>query len=175
MCGVDSLACDCRISGNVSKYLKAADIVFLGRVTFSDDDGSGTFVQKTLVHFEVEQAFKGVGAGVRDIWVEPGSMTSCYAGYLVGERHLVFAYAGAKLPVNTAAMTTAPIPTKEKPLPLGIDPSNPPVVYYAPECTGTLLVTSRNQKLLTAWIQKLRSYKKREDKLVVRKQSRSLE
>jgi hypothetical protein len=58
----------------------------------------GKFIQKTLVHFEVEEAFKGLGPEMHDVWVDPGSFTSCYAEYHVGERYLVFAYGGAVLP-----------------------------------------------------------------------------
>jgi hypothetical protein len=58
MCAVDSLGCNCRISGNVSTYLKSADVVFLGKGIFSNDDGSSTFVKKTLVRFSVEEGSK---------------------------------------------------------------------------------------------------------------------
>jgi hypothetical protein len=164
MSGAHSLACECRISGNVSKYLKSADIVFLGKVIFTDDDGTGTFVQKTHVHFEVEEAFKGLAAGVHDVWADPGSFTSCYAEYRRGERYLVFAHRGAKLPGDTAAMTIAPAGRSPKPLPAGLDAANPPVIYTAPECTGTLPVNEQTQKRVSAWLKNLRDYRKHEEK-----------
>ena len=156
-----SVGCECRISGKVSKYLKTADVVFLGKVTFTDDDGSGTFRQQTFIHFQIEEAFKGLANEVHDVWADPGSFTSCYAEYLVGEQYLVFASGGAKMPMGTAAVSTVPQPSIPKPLPAGIDPANPPTVYYAPECTGTLHLP-QDQVLLRSWLKDLQRYRKRE-------------
>src|SRR5437588_9708428 len=69
-----SFCCECRISGSVSKYFKAADVVFLGKVIFADDDGSGKFTQQTYVHFSIEESFKGIPPDVRDTWADPGSL-----------------------------------------------------------------------------------------------------
>src|SRR5437588_5663774 len=99
-----SFCCECRISGSVSKYFKAADVVFLGKVIFTDDDGSGKFTQQTYVHFSIEESFKGIPPDIRDTWADPGSFTSCYAAYRIGERYLVFAYRGKKMPVDTPAI-----------------------------------------------------------------------
>lgn len=137
--------------------------MFLGKVVFSDDDGSGTFVQRTFVHFDVQEVFKGLGAGVHDVWVDPGSFASCYAEYRRDERYLVFAYAGTRLPVGAPAMTTAPPGTKRKPLPVGVDAANPPVVYVAPECSGTLPIMQQSQSVVSAWLKDLKAYKKREE------------
>jgi hypothetical protein len=156
--GGHSLACECRISGKVSKYLNAADIVFVGRVVFTDDDGSGTFKQRTFVRFEIEEQFKGLEIGVRDVWADPGSFTSCYAKYDSGERYLVFAYRGAKMPVATSSVMAAPDGHYRKPVPAGIDAANPPPLYYAPECTGTLPITAETQTLVDSWLKELKKY-----------------
>jgi hypothetical protein len=160
VCSGYSFGCECRISGSVSKYLKAADVVFLGKVIFTDDDGSGKFTQQTYVHFSIEESFKGISPEVRDVWADPGSFTSCYAEYRIGERYLVFAYHGKKMPVDTS-METATVTTNRKPLPAGIDRANPPLVYYAPECTGTLPTTPQTQKLLDSWLKQLEAFKRR--------------
>jgi hypothetical protein len=123
-----AIGCECGPPGHASKYVKQAALVFVGKVVFTDDDGSGQFIQNTLVHFEVEESFKGLKPDVRDIWIDPGSCTSCYAEYRVGERHLVFAYGGFVLPKDTAAMSTANSQCRVKPLPPGIDVQNPPTV-----------------------------------------------
>jgi hypothetical protein len=133
-----AFGCDCPPPGPASEYLNSASVVFLGKVVFTDDDGSGTFTQQTFVRFQVEEAYKGIGPSVRQVWVDPGSYTSCYATYQVGERYLVFAYDRARPPKDTLGMSTAPRgQASTKPLPRGMDAKTPPAFYYAPECAGT--------------------------------------
>jgi hypothetical protein len=135
------LACECDNPGPACAYL-GADAIFLGRVAYTNDDGSGTFIQATLVRFEVEEVFKGLEPSAHEVWVDPGSFSSCYAEYNVGERYLVFASKMGGLPVDTAAVTfVSGTRANRKPLPPGIDPSNPPVIYSAPECNGTRFAT----------------------------------
>jgi hypothetical protein len=110
----------------------------LGRVKFTNDDGSGKFTQATLVRFEVEESFKGVPPGGHQIWADPGSFTSCYEEYHLGERYLIFAMRKAPTPNDAAAMTIMRDKEgKRKPFPPGFDPRKPPPVYYAPECAGS--------------------------------------
>ncbi len=102
------LGCECGRAGPACAYVKTANAIFVGKVVFTDDDGSGTFMQRTHVHFQVEEAFKGLAPGIQDVWVDPGSFTSCYAEYHVGERLLVFGYSVGTMPIDTAAMSIAP-------------------------------------------------------------------
>jgi hypothetical protein len=115
----------------------SASVVFRGRVDFNNDDGSGTFIQQTLIRFKVAEIFKGLPVGTDHVWVDPGSFTSCYAEYRWGKEYLVFPYGGATMPGGTAAMTIAPGSKSSKPLPEEFRSPHPPVVYFAPECTGT--------------------------------------
>ena len=128
--------CDCVPLKPACAYLEA-DVIFLGRVGFTNDDGSGRFTQATLVRFDVEEHFKGVAADVRQIWVDPGSFTSCYEDYKLGERYLVFAHK-TQFQNDSAAMTIMRDGGgKGKPLPSGFDLAKPPTLYYAPECAGS--------------------------------------
>ena len=127
-------ACDCRMEP-VCAYI-GADIIFLGRVSFTNDDGSGSFNQATLVRFDVEESFKGVPSDSHQIWVDPGSFTSCYKEYTLGERYLIFA-GNSRFPPTTASMTVIRDSSgKAKPVPEGFDPAKH-AVYYAPECYGS--------------------------------------
>jgi hypothetical protein len=125
----------------------------VGTPVYSDEDGSGTFLQRTLYKFTVEEIFKGLPEGTTEIWVDPGSYTSCYAEYKLGEKQLVFASEGKVFPVDTAAMTVAKPAGKTKPIPPGFDAKMP--VYFAPECSGT-----RDADLASDDIAWLRSWKK---------------
>jgi len=128
-------ACECGPPAPACAYISAAPVVFIGTPVYSNDDGSGTFLQQTLYMFTVDEIFKGLPEGTKEVWIDPGSFTSCYAEYEIGKQLLVFASEGASIPVDTAAMTVAKRGGKPKPLPPGFDPKMP--VYYAPECTGT--------------------------------------
>lgn len=137
LAGADAVwPCSCDVAKPACAYV-GADAIFLGRVSFSNDDGSGTFAQATLVRFEVEEVFKGIPPGTKRVWVDPGSFTSCYEEYEVGKKYLIFARRLPKYPADSAAMTVSRNRGKAKPLPPDIDPAHPPVVYWAPECSGS--------------------------------------
>jgi len=159
-----SFACECGPPGHASKYVKQASVVFVGKVVFTDDDGSGQFIQHTLVHFEIEELFKGLTPGTRDVWIDPGSCTSCYNEYKVGERFLVFAYGGFVLPKDTAAMSTASNGCRAKPLPTGIDSQNPPKIYLAPECSRTRQIAKETESDVSREVKWLRNYQKKSEK-----------
>jgi len=130
------VACSCRAPRPTCSYLES-DIAFLGRVSFTNDDGSGTFVQDTLVRFDVEEIFQGLSTGTRQVWIDPGSFTSCYEEYQLGRRYLVFGSKSARMPSGTAAMSAARRRVEKKPAPPGFDLVHPPTVYLASECNGS--------------------------------------
>ena len=164
---ISSFGCECGPPGHASAYVKEASLVFVGKVVFTDDDGSGKFSQHTLVHFEVEESFKGLKSDVRDAWIDPGSCTSCYAEYKVGERYLVFAYGGSLLPKDTSAMSAASNGCKVKPLPAAFDVKNPPKVYFAPECSGTRQIVRETESSVAKEVDWLRKYKAKAEKATV--------
>jgi hypothetical protein len=162
---ISSFGCECGPPGHASVYVKEASLVFVGKVVFTDDDGSGKFTQRTLVHFEVEELFKGLKSDVRDVWIDPGSCTSCYAEYKVGERFLVFAYGGSLLPKDTSAMSAASNGCKVKPFPAAFDSKNPPKVYFAPECSGTRQIVRETESSMAREVDWLRKYKEKAEKV----------
>jgi len=151
-------ACECHLDPACS-YVSRSDIIFVGKVTYSNDDGSGTFVQATPIRFEVEEAFKGLPPDVHEVWIDPGSFTSCYAEYPVGKRYLVFA--SSKLDFsNLVAMTIVNGPRGLKPSPPGFDPNHPPTVYLANECSGTREVSANTEDYVASDLAFLRAWKK---------------
>jgi hypothetical protein len=163
-CNPTSLGCECGDPGHASKYVERAAVVFVGKVVFTDDDGTGQFFQHTLVHFEVEESFKGLQPGVNDVWIDPGSYTTCYAEHKVGERHLLFADGGGQLPKDAAAMSTANKQCRTKPLPAAIDPQSVPKFYVAAECSGTRPIVKKAESQMAREINWLRNYRKKMEK-----------
>ena len=154
------LACDCGPSGPACAYATRAAAVFVGTVAFSDHDPALGLRQRTLVKFNVEEAFKGLPSKVRELWIDPGSFTSCYAEYSVGERLLVFAYGGGRtMPPDTSVMSIISGQVKGKSLPAGFNREKPPVVFSAPECSGTRLMRTEDHRNLKSDIEYLRQYK----------------
>jgi hypothetical protein len=101
-------------------------------VSFTNDDGSGTFNQATSVRFDVEEIFKGLTPGTKQVWVDPGSFTSCYEEYHLGERYLIIGRRKGLFPSDSASMTVVRGKVDAKPIPPGIDPTR-----WAPECSGS--------------------------------------
>lgn len=158
LCATPIFACECGAPGHASKYVKNASVVFVGRVAFTNDDGTGTFRQKTLIGFEVQEAYKGVPSGVHDVWIDPGSCTTCYAEYRVGHRYLVFGYGGAVMPTDSAAMSTSE-QCRSKPLPPQIDREHLPTIYEAPECAGTREITPETEHAVTRELRYLAKFR----------------
>lgn len=131
-----TIACSCD-GGILDCSYASAHVVFRGTVDFNNDDGSGTFVQQTFIRFQVSEIFKGLPAGTKHVWIDPGSFTSCYAEYQLREQYLIFASVTSVIPANMAAMTIARGLKSSKPLPKELGAANPPAVYLAPECMGT--------------------------------------
>jgi len=129
-------SCDCD-QGMLECSFAAAQIVFKGRVDYDNDDGNGSFVQRTLIGFKVSEVFKGLPSSVDHLWVDPGSFTSCYAEYRWGQEYLVFAYSGVAMPTGTSLMTLAQPGSRVRQLPPEFVSGNSPPVYFAPECMGT--------------------------------------
>jgi hypothetical protein len=158
VCVLRLSACSCGPAGPACAYVSRAVVVFIGTVAFTDHDEALGLRQRTLVKFTVEQGFKGVARGDHEIWVDPGSFTSCYADYKVGDHMLVFGYGGRGLPPDTPVLSVIPGQTKQKPLPQEINREKPPAVYSAPECSGTRLI-DMNDRVLNSDVQYLRQYK----------------
>lgn len=155
--------CFCFAPGPSSRYVEHAAVVFVGKVEFTDDDGSEQFIQHTLVRFKVEESFKGLKAEVHDVWIDPGSCTSCYASYEVGKLYLVFAYDKQLVTKDTMSFTDKTAQCRKKPFPQAIDPKNPPPIYLAPECSGTREVKAATDGAVSHELNWLRAYKKKSE------------
>jgi hypothetical protein len=89
------------------------------------------------VHFDVEEVYKGLAQGVKDVWLDPGSFTSCYQQFRVGAQYLVFAHNPSDRPPPAGAMTVSEQQGSSKSLPPGFDPRHPPMVYLSVSCDGS--------------------------------------
>jgi len=164
-------ACDC-VASPACFHVTWADVIFIGKVTYSNHYESGGWAQRTLIRFEVEETFKGLSTNDHEVWIDPGSFTSCYAEYPIGHRYLVFASSRWGF-FNTAIMSIYKGPLGLKPPPPGFDLSHPPKVYFAPECSGTQELSGRPDDIVASDLAYLRAW--REGKSVTRVYGRVLD
>src|ERR1051326_4874205 len=151
------LGCDCRLPSSACAFVKGATVAFLGKVVFTNHEESGSWTQSTLIHFEVEEAFKGLAPGTRSVWIDPGSFTSCYAEYELGQRYLVFARSGFAMPQGVPMMSVFRDRSKLKPIPPGFDLKA--TVFLAPECSGTRRFAPESRTTDAFELDYLRRYK----------------
>lgn len=148
-------SCGPTAGGPACSLVGSSDVIFTGRVAYSNDNGSGQFAQGTLVRFAVEEVFKGLPAGTTEVWIDPGSYTSCYAIYKVGYRYVMFASDPAKGgSASIVAMTVGRNQgQQQKPVPPGFDIRHPPKIYVSAECHGSRLAeyAEGDVQWLRAW------------------------
>jgi hypothetical protein len=72
--------------------------VFVGTVIDQNDNGSGRFDQPVAYLVRVDEAFRGLQEGEKEVFIDPGSFTSCLRSYEVGEQYLFYGYAADLLP-----------------------------------------------------------------------------
>jgi hypothetical protein len=151
-------SCSPSASGPACSLVGSGDVIFTGRVAYSNDDGSGRFGQGTLVRFAVDEVFKGLPPGTTEVWIDPGSYTSCYAAYKVGNRYLMFAShpanGGGSLAATSGGHNRG---QQQKPVPPGFDVQHPPKIYISAECNGSRLVEGAEGDL--QWLHEWRAGK----------------
>ncbi|HEX8847224.1 MAG TPA: hypothetical protein VF791_21450 [Pyrinomonadaceae bacterium] len=109
-----ALACSCR-----DYYIPpcaaywGVDAVFIGLVTEVTAESPDSGVGGAIVHFTVEQAFRGIKVAKVEV-IAPGENSSCNMGFKAGQRWLVYAdrAAGGRLATGPCIRTT-PLPADE--------------------------------------------------------------
>ena len=129
-------------------------MLFIGDIIESNDDHTGTFSQLALERVRVVKIFKGLPEGTQEVWVNPGSGTSCYGELPAGKRYLIDGADVGKL-IPEIANQSRNYRGERKPLPAGFDPTSALVVSMA-MCGRSALATPENQD-----VQFLEAYKGR--------------
>jgi hypothetical protein len=133
----------------------SAGAVFLGTVLDHNDDGSGRFTQWTAYLVRVDESFKGLDSSQQEVFIDPGSYSSCYRDYQVGKQYL-FVAGG---PAAFAAMSIVGERGTRKPFPVRWETKRNLKVYSAAGCSPTRDATRAVEDI--AW---LRTWKKGETK-----------
>lgn len=130
-----SLPCSCgpRLFAPACEVFHETAAVFTCTVLDHNDDGSGKFTQSTLYLVRVDERFSGLDARQKEVFIDPGSFTSCYAQYRSGQQYLFFAGQRG----NFAAVTVTRPQRPGKPLPKRWAGKQDVRVYSANVCSGS--------------------------------------
>lgn len=93
------LACTCSSyePAKACAIFHTTPVIFSGRVIDHNDDKTGGFSQMTLYRFKVLEIFKGLPSSTKEVFIDPGSMTSCNTNFKSDADYLV--YTGYSQPV----------------------------------------------------------------------------
>ncbi len=69
-----------------------AQTVFVGTVIDQNDNGSRQFDQPVAYLVRVDEAFRGLQEGEKEVFIDPGSFTSCLTRFQMGEQYLFYGY-----------------------------------------------------------------------------------
>jgi len=123
-----ALACSC---GYVPLCQRIDDVrvLFVGTALETNDDHDG-IKGGIWYRFSVEESFKGLPSGTREVIVDPASGTSCQSEYTVGKRYLISSYGLNPINQPTAAISVGGFPRLEGKRPEGI-------VIVTGSCSGS--------------------------------------
>lgn len=107
---IPGLACTCANTAPVAacEIFDKTQIVFRGRVIDHNHDSRLGFAQWTLYRFSVEESFKGLAATVKEVFIDPGSFTSCYGGFSTDRDYLIYIGTTRSLPPPYAPTGSQP-------------------------------------------------------------------
>lgn len=84
--------CDCLAPRPACELFDRSRAVFSGVVLDTNEDGRGGFSKTTLYLVRVEERFRGLAPEQKEVFIDPGSFTSCYTYFQVGKKYLFYAW-----------------------------------------------------------------------------------
>jgi protocatechuate 3,4-dioxygenase beta subunit len=107
-------------------------VLFIGKAVETNDDNDGFIKAGIWYRFTVQESFKGLDPGVKEVIVDPASGTSCQGSFTVGKYYLVSSYGNSLADLNTPAVTVGGFP------PAGGAPRPKGPLVISGGCSGTL-------------------------------------
>ena len=100
---VPALACSCSSyeQAKACAIFHSTPVIFSGRVIDHNNDKTVGFRQMTLYRFKVIEIFKGLPSGTKEVFIDPGSMASCYTSFKTDSSYLVYTGYSPPLMVDT--------------------------------------------------------------------------
>jgi len=129
-------ACSCAPAAYapLCQRIDAVRVLFIGAAVETNDNHDGFIKGGAWYRFTVEEAFKGVDSGTKQVIVDPASGTSCQEEFTIGKHYLVSSYGNALVDQQAAALTVGGFP------PSGGMPRPKGLVVVTGVCSGSLEV-----------------------------------
>jgi hypothetical protein len=91
-CAPAAWACSCLIyePTRACEIRHSATTIFKGRVLDTNATVDGGFNTWALYRFRVDEIFKGLPAETKEVFIDPGSGTSCMTAFQLGQDYLVY-------------------------------------------------------------------------------------
>ncbi|HYP15279.1 MAG TPA: carboxypeptidase regulatory-like domain-containing protein [Bryobacteraceae bacterium] len=115
-----------------------------------NDEGSGRFAQWTAYLVRVDESFRGLDPLQKEVFIDPGSFSSCYTEYQVGRQYL-FVASG---PASFAAMTLINKRMPEKSFPARWSTKGDLKVYSTGACSPTRDTSRASEDIV--WLRNLK-------------------
>lgn len=143
-------ACSCADPRPACELFPSASAVFVGTVLDGNDNGSGRFIQQTAYLVRVDEPLRGLAPDQKEVFIDPGSFTSCYTHYDIGATYLFYVYVGGM--GNFMATTVIRDGEETKKLPPAWEAKRGLKVYLAAMCSGSKPLPQATEDL--AWIRR---------------------
>jgi hypothetical protein len=111
------MACSCgpQAYAPLCQRIDKVKVLFIGTAVETGDNNDGFIKGGLWYRFRVEEPFKGLDPGVREVVVDPASGTSCQEEFTVGKRYLISSYGNTLANQQAAAVTVGGFPQSEGP------------------------------------------------------------
>jgi hypothetical protein len=106
------MACTCgpEVSAPLCQRIDKVKVLFIGTAVETNDSHDGFIKGGLWYRFRVEEPFKGLDPGVKEVVVDPASGSSCQEEFTIGKRYLISSYGNTLASQPTAAVTVAGFP-----------------------------------------------------------------
>lgn len=131
-----AMACSCapEAYAPLCQRIERMKVLFVGTALETNDNHDGFLKGGLWYRFSVEESYKGLAEGIREVIVDPASGTSCQESFAIGKRYLISSYGDRIADQNAAAVSVGGYRTVEG----GRRPAGPIVVTGV--CSGSRLV-----------------------------------
>jgi len=113
-----ALACSCASYEPVKacQIYQRTSVIFRGRVIDTNHDPSAGSGQMTLYRFKVLEAFKGLPPNTKEVFIDPGSGTSCGRSFALDHDYLIYTSGSLMIPTARTLLDQEPYaPPKQIP------------------------------------------------------------
>lgn len=107
-----AMACSCapQAYAPLCQRIDNVKVLFIGTAVKTNDNHDGFIKGGVWYRFRIDEPFKGLEPGTKEVIVDPASGTSCQEEFTVGKRYLISSYGNTLASQQAAAITAGGFP-----------------------------------------------------------------